>query len=123
MAASGRRGAHRVDDPLRRHRRHLDRGLNELERRGDHDQAAGYTRALGVHLTINGLWSLVYFRWHNLPAATVGAGVLALNSWLLARRAGLVDRKFGLQHTPYALWTSFATALTGSMWSRNPRKS
>lgn len=97
--------------------------LNELERRGDRDQAAGYTRALGVHLTINGLSSLVYFRWHNLPAATVGDGVLALNSWLLARRAGLVDRKFGLQLTPYALWTSFATALTGSMWSRNPRKS
>lgn len=49
--------------------------------------------------------------------------MLALNSWLLARRSGLVDRKFGLQLTPYALWMSFATALTGSMWSRNPRKS
>jgi tryptophan-rich sensory protein len=93
--------------------------LNELDRRGDTDQAAAYRKALAGNLALNGAWSWLFFRGHNLPAATVGAGILALNSIRLTRRAGAVDRRLGLALAPYALWTSFATVLAGVVWWRN----
>ena len=93
--------------------------LNELDRRGDTEQAAEYRRALAANLALNGGWSWLFFRAHNLPAATVGAAVLALNSIGLARRAAKVDRRFGLALAPYALWTSVATVLAGGIWQRN----
>jgi len=94
--------------------------LNELDRRGDDEQAAAYRKALAGNLALNGSWSWLFFRGHNLPAATIGAGVLAVSSISLARRAARVDRRFGLALAPYALWTSFATVLAGVVWQRNP---
>ena len=96
--------------------------LNELDRRGEEEQAAAYRKALAGNLALNGAWSWLFFRGHNLPAATIGAGVLALSSIGLARRAARVDRRFGLALAPYALWTSFATVLAGVVWQRNPHR-
>lgn len=93
--------------------------LNELDRRADTEQAADYRRALAANLALNGGWSWLFFRAHNLPVATIGAAVLALNSIGLARRAAKVDRRFGLALAPYALWTSFATVLASVIWERN----
>lgn len=93
--------------------------LNELERRGDVDQAAQYRRALTTNLALNGLWSWLFFRWHHLGAASVGAGVLAADSILLARRAGRVSPLYGRLLAPYAAWTSFATVLATVVWWRN----
>lgn len=95
--------------------------LNELERRGEDEQAAAYRRALATNLALNGLWSWLFFRWHHLPAATVGAGVLAANSIALAGRAGRVEPRFGRFLAPYAAWTCFATVLAGVVWRRNRR--
>ena len=93
--------------------------LNELDRRGDTEQAADFRRALAGNLALNGGWSWLFFRGHNLPASTLGAGMLALNSLRLVRRAGRVDRRFALALAPYALWTAFATVLAGVVWSLN----
>ena len=93
--------------------------LNELERRGDSEGAAEYRKALATNLALNGAWSWLFFRWHNLPAATVGAGVLAVNSIRLARRAAQVDPRYGKFLAPYTVWTSFATLLAGVVWWRN----
>jgi tryptophan-rich sensory protein len=93
--------------------------LNELDRRGDTEEAADFRKALAGNLALNGGWSWLFFRGHNLPASTLGAGVLALNSLSLARRAGRVDRRYGLALAPYAVWTAFATVLAGVVWSRN----
>jgi len=94
--------------------------LNEFERRGEVKQAADYRHALSVNLTLNSAWSWVFFRWHNLPAATVGAGVLAASSWRLARLAGRARPAYGRLLAPYAGWTSFATVLAGTVWRKNP---
>lgn len=93
--------------------------LTELERRGEEAQATGYRRALTTNLALNGFWSWLFFRWHHLPAATVGAGVLAANSIALARRAGRVEPRYGRFLAPYAAWTCFATVLSGVLWWRN----
>ena len=94
--------------------------LNELDRRGATEQAADFRRALAGNLALNGAWSWLFFRGHNLPASTLGAGVLALNSLRLVRRAGRVEHRFGWALAPYAVWTAFATVLAGVVWSLNP---
>jgi tryptophan-rich sensory protein len=93
--------------------------LNELDRRGATEEADDFRKALAGNLVLNGGWSWLFFRGHNLPASTLGAGVLALNSLRLVRRAGQVDRRFAIALAPYALWTAFATVLAGVVWSLN----
>ena len=90
--------------------------LNELDRRGDEEEAAAYRKALAANMALNGAWSWLFFRAHNLAASTIGAGVLAANTIALARRAGGVAPRFGRLLAPYALWTSFATVLAGVVW-------
>ena len=74
--------------------------LNELDRRGATEQAADFRKALAGNLALNGGWSWLFFRGHNLPASTIGAGALALNSLRLVRRAGRVDRRYGWALAP-----------------------
>jgi tryptophan-rich sensory protein len=87
--------------------------LNELDRRGATEEASAYRRALATNMALNGGWSWLFFRAHNLAASTIGAGVLAANTIALARRAGGVAPRFGRLLAPYAVWTSFATVLAG----------
>lgn len=93
--------------------------LNDLERRGAAEEAAEYRRALATNLALNGLWSWLFFRWHYLGAATVGAGVLATSSVRLAKRASRVKRRYGRLLALYAVWTTFATVLSAVIWWRN----
>jgi tryptophan-rich sensory protein len=93
--------------------------LNELERRGDTHRAAEYRRALATNLALNGLWSWLFFRWHRLGAAAVGAGALAMSSVHLATLAGDARPAYRRLLSLYAGWTSFATVLAAVIWWRN----
>lgn len=55
----------------------------------------------------------------KLGLATVVAALLAGSSIDLANRSRDVDDRLGVELTPYALWCTFATALTASIWRRN----
>lgn len=71
-------------------------------------------------LVLNALWTWLFFVWRDGPWAT--AEVITLWSAILVtlvlfwRR----DRVAGLMLVPYLAWVSFATALTISVWQRNP---
>lgn len=93
--------------------------LNELEERGEVEKAAAYRTALVTNLALNGLWSWLFFRWHHLGAAALGAGALAASSVQLARKAGQVRPRHGWLLALYAAWTSFATVLSSVIWWRN----
>jgi tryptophan-rich sensory protein len=97
--------------------------LNELESRGEHEQACEYRKALATNLALNSFWSWLFFRWHHLGAATLGAGVLAASSLSLAKRAGSVRPGFGIALGAYAAWTGFATVLAGTVWWLNRERS
>lgn len=97
------------------------RTINQLEARGDDDEANAYRAALGVNLVLNQGWSWTFFRARKLGLATVVAALLAGSSMDLANRSRKVDEGKGLELTPYALWCSFATVLTASIWRRNRR--
>jgi tryptophan-rich sensory protein len=79
--------------------------------------------ALGLYvgqLVLNALWTWLFFVWRDGPWAT--AEVVMLWTAILATLVAFWrrDRLAGLLLLPYLGWVSFATALTISVWQRNP---
>ena len=73
-----------------------------------------------AQLLANALWSWVFFAWRN--GALAMAEVLLL--WCLVAATTLVfwrvRRLAGVLLLPYLAWVTLATALTFSVWQRNP---
>lgn len=86
------------------------------------EEERSFWRALLTNLGLNAGWSWVFFKGHNVPAATAVATLLAASSAALARKAARIDPKAGWILAPYAGWTAFATVLTATIWTLN-RKS
>lgn len=74
----------------------------------------------GVQLALNAAWSWFFFVRRSGVQAFVECTMLwtAVGATLIAF-AGL-DPVAGLLFVPYLGWVSFATALTWSVWRRNP---
>jgi len=71
-------------------------------------------------LALNALWSWLFFAWRQ-GAAAFGEIVLlwiavALTTWYFGRVRPLAAYLL----VPYLAWVTFATALTWSVWQRNP---
>ncbi|MDO4916057.1 MAG: TspO/MBR family protein [Rothia sp. (in: high G+C Gram-positive bacteria)] len=90
-----------------------------LRKRRHAQEARRYLGALGVNLVLNASWSYVFFQMKNTELAVVNAALLAASSIDLARRTGRISKSAGVALAPYAAWTSFATALSTSIWQRN----
>ncbi len=88
---------------------------------GQHDKARGYVAALSANLLLNAGWSWVFFRYHKLGAAALGAAALTVSSADLARRTADADPSAGLALLPYPLWCAFATVLSTHIWRLNRR--
>lgn len=97
--------------------------ISELLDAGKDEEASDYAAALATNLTINALWSGLFFRAHRLRWATAVAALLAASSADLSRRAvGTGEGKAGALGL-YAAWCTFATFLTGALARRNPGRS
>lgn len=88
-------------------------------------KAGGGPVPLGLYATqllLNLAWSPIFFKLHNLRAAsaeiTALLGVLAITIYEFNK----VDQTAALMLVPYAGWTSFAAALTYTITSLNPPK-
>lgn len=89
-------------------------------------RASGFANAqfaLGLYLfqlALNALWTWLFFVWRDGPWATVE--VLAL--WVSIAATIVVfwrhDAAAAYMLVPYLVWVSFASALTISVWQRNP---
>lgn len=93
--------------------------LDRLRATGRHDKARGYAVALTVNLLLNAGWSWLFFRYHRLGAATVGAAALTASSADLVRRTAEATPRGGLALLPYPLWCGFATVLSAHIWRLN----
>lgn len=93
--------------------------LARLKQDGNTEEAGRYSAALATNLALNASWSYTFFRSHRLGLATAHAGVLALSSADLVRRTARISKSAGALLAPYAGWTAFATALSGSIWWLN----
>lgn len=85
--------------------------------------APGGRSALALYvaqLAANALWSWLFFAWHD--GATAFADVLVL--WALVALTAYAFWRIrplaGALLLPYLAWVSFASALTWSVWQRNP---
>lgn len=96
--------------------------LTDLERRGRHEEAAGYRRALWANLALNVGWSVLFWRVRRPWAAAVESAVLTASSVDLARRAGGSSAGRRARLAPYPAWTAFATVLTTAIARRNRRR-
>lgn len=74
----------------------------------------------GLQLVLNAAWSWFFFVRRSGLLATLE--VCALLSAVIATMAAFAARDVvaGLLFVPYVMWVSFATALTVSVWRRNP---
>jgi tryptophan-rich sensory protein len=81
----------------------------------------GLRRALTANLALNAAWTPLFFRAHRPAQATAECAALAVSTADLVRRARPVSRGAAAALAPYAAWTAFATALSGSIARRNRR--
>lgn len=95
--------------------------IAELDDEGRKVDAAAFRKALAVNLALNSGWSVVFFRLHRLPAATLWSGLLAVSSTDLARRAAATGPGKAATLGAYAGWTVFATVLSGALARLNRR--
>lgn len=86
---------------------------------GQDGKARAYGAALGANLALNAGWSWIFFGQRRLGLGAAAAGVLALSSADLARRAGQADPKLGVALAPYPLWCAFATVMSADIWRLN----
>ncbi|MEO3758579.1 TspO/MBR family protein [Mycobacterium sp. B14F4] len=93
--------------------------LDELERRGATDERRRYLAALAANLVLNGSWSWLFFNRRMLGTSAVTAGVLAVSSADLTRRAVAVRGASAAPMGLYAAWCAFATALSTHIWILN----
>jgi tryptophan-rich sensory protein len=77
-------------------------------------------RLFVVQLAANALWSWLFFAWHR--GALAAAEVLVLLVLILCTAVAFarISRLAAVLMVPYALWVSFASLLTWSVWQRNP---
>jgi len=73
-----------------------------------------------VQLLLNGLWSFIFFSWHNLPAASIEIVLLDLAVLACIIAFANISRFASILLWPYMAWISFATYLTISFWVLNP---
>lgn len=74
----------------------------------------------GAQLVANALWSWLFFAWHQ-GALAMGDVLLLLVLIALTVRAFWRESSLaGALLLPYLVWVAFASALTGSVWQRNP---
>ncbi|UXA16115.1 TspO/MBR family protein [Mycobacterium sp. SMC-4] len=93
--------------------------IDTLDERGQNEKAAAYTRALAANLVLNASWSWLFFNRRWLGTSAVAAGLLAVSSADLARRAAEANPAAGAVLAPYPLWCAFATALSTRIWQLN----
>jgi translocator protein len=73
-----------------------------------------------VQLVFNALWTWIFFGWRQGGLAL--AEIIFLGLLILATAAAFwrVRPLAGALLVPYFLWVCYATALTASLWRRNP---
>lgn len=87
--------------------------------RSDHE---GRSRALilfAIQLALNGLWSWIFFAWHQPGFAFYELIVLWIAIALTLVAFWRVRRTAGWLLVPYLCWVSFAGALNYTIWKMN----
>jgi len=96
--------------------------IADTREQGHEDEAEQFERALAANLALNAAWSGVFFRGHALVPAAVTAGLLALSSADLTRRAARSGPGKAAALGVYTAWCTFATVLSTAIAIRNRKR-
>jgi len=96
--------------------------IADARQAGRDAEAEQFERALALNLALNTSWSGVFFRGHAPVPAAVTAGLLAISSADLARRAAGQGGGKAAALGIYAAWCGFATVLSTAIAVRNRRR-
>jgi benzodiazapine receptor len=80
----------------------------------------GALSLFGAQLIANALWSWLFFAWHRGALAAMEVLLLLALIALTIRAFWQCSRLAASLLVPYFLWVGFASALTWSVWHRNP---
>lgn len=72
-----------------------------------------------TQLGLNFMWTPLFFKMHNLKAATIDISVLLGVLGLTIMEFNKVDGVAAKLMVPYLMWTSFATVLTWNIYLNN----
>lgn len=87
--------------------------------RADRGRVAALTIFV-VQLAVNALWSWLFFAWRLGALAFIDALVLFVLIVMTIVLFWRARRRAALLLLPYLAWVGFASALTWSVWKRNP---
>lgn len=82
--------------------------------------ARGELTLYGIQLAFNAAWSWFFFVKRSGPASTIEVSLLLTSVIATMVAFWQRDAVAGALFIPYVMWVSFATALTVSVWRRNP---
>ena len=89
-------------------------------RRGGFSDARLALTLYGVQLVLNGLWTWLFFVMRSGGLAFIEIIIL----WILILATLIAfwrkNKLAGLMLVPYLIWVAYASALTFSLWQRNP---
>lgn len=87
--------------------------------KGENSQAKKALTFYFIQLTLNTLWSIIFFGWHNLGLAF--AEIVFLWFFILLTMINFykVKKLTGILFIPYILWVSFAAILNFAIWQLN----
>ncbi len=72
-----------------------------------------------IQLTLNFLWSFLFFNLHRLDVALIDISLLWLSIAATLYLFWKIDARAGLLIVPYLAWVSFASLLNASFWRLN----
>ncbi|WP_409293424.1 TspO/MBR family protein [Peribacillus sp. SCS-37] len=75
-----------------------------------------------IQLTLNFLWSFLFFKWGLRGFAFIEAAMLFTMVSLTGYKFYQEDKAAGLAMVPYALWAAFAMGLNFSVWKLNKQQ-
>ena len=72
-----------------------------------------------IHLFFNGIWSIIFFGFHQIGLALINLIVIVIFIILLMKRYFIRDKVSFYLMMPYFLWSSYALVLNGTIFILN----
>ena len=85
----------------------------------DEEQETTVQKADGLQLSLNFIWSFLFFKFHLRGTALIEMTILLLTILYTSKEYAKISKTAAKLMIPYILWVSFALCLNASVWYKN----
>lgn len=85
----------------------------------DEEQETTVQKADGLQLSLNFIWSFLFFKFHLRGTALIEMTILLLTILYTSKEYAKISKTSAKLMIPYILWVSFALCLNASVWYKN----